>query len=423
MGWITVFATSLLFPVTLNGELTVIHERLQNGVQVIASVRPSAPYSVASLWLNCGSSADPEGREGTAHLVEHLLPLKQFNSATIQIAIERKGALLLPETGRDFMAFHIQSPDNVLPQVFPFLVEAVSDLRIDIDVLEREKQLIWLETLALYEDPFWLMKAALEAKLFEGTAHSHPPTGWLETVKQLNLSDVKEFHSKHFVAPKFSLVAIVQNEATLKVLKEAVSNLPLTPKVETFTASLSTRSPTPAFEVMLRDVLSHPKEAFWGIGWRVPISAEEKVAMDALVMHLRQIAIPILFGQIGVVQKWNMVVNPVKGSSVITVSTRLRPNSDLIERGLKQVLRELAQHGLTENELTRLKRFLLWEHFRTLNSPIRLNRKLGQWWVLYNEPIGAQQYGEVIAKLSSDQIRRIAAKLESVQPVKFVVTR
>lgn len=423
MGWITVFAMSLLFPVALDGELTIIHERLQNGVQVIASIRPNAPYSVASLWLNCGSSADPEGREGTAHLIEHLLPLKPFNGATVQIAIERKGALLLPETGRDFMAFHIQSPNNVISQVFPLLVEAVSDLKVDIGVLEREKRLIWLETLALYEDPFWLMKAALEAKLFEGTTYSHPPTGWLETVKQLNLSDVKEFHGKHFVAPKFSLVAVVQNEAILKVLKEAVSNLPLTPKVETFTASLPTRNPTPAFEVMLREALSHPREAFWGIGWRVPISAEEKVAMDALVMHLRQIAIPTIFGQIGVVQKWNMVVNPVKGSSVLTVSARLRPNSELVERGLKQVLREIAQHGLTENELVRLKRFLLWEHHRTLNSPIRLNRELGQWWVLYNEPRSAQQYGEAIAKLSSDQVRRIAAKLESVQPVRFVVTR
>lgn len=423
MSWFWMLLVGMFLPVQANGQPVRVYEQLPNGAQVIAFVCPDAPFSVASLWVNCGSSADPKGKEGTAHLLEHLLPLKPFNGTTIQIAMERQGALLLPETGRDFMAFHIQAPGNVIAQVFPLLVEAVKDLSFDPKVLEREKRLMWLETLALYEDPLWLMKAMLEAKLFEGTAYAHPPAGWLETIERLSFEDAFQFHRRHFLAHNFALVAVVQNEANLNALKATLAD-----SNQTFTASASLEllqgeSFAPNLEPRLKRALSRHNETFWGIGWRISLLAKEKVAMDALVSHLRRTALPLLFGQLGVVQEWNMVANPVRGEIALTINARLRPYTDLIEKWVRQVLWEISEKGLSDAELVHLKGSLAWEHYRNLSNPMRLARELGWAWAIHSDPRTVERYSEEIANLGSEQIRQIAKRLISTQPVISVVRK
>jgi len=423
MSWFGMLLVGMFLPIHAHGQTIRVYERLPNGAQVIAFVCPSAPYSVASLWVSCGSGADPKGKEGTAHLLEHLLPLKPFNGTTIQIEMERQGALLLPETGRDFMAFHLQAPDNVIAQVFPLLVGAVKDLSFDPKVLEREKRLMWLETLALYEDPLWLMKAMLEAKLFEGTTYAHPPTGWLETIERLSFEDAMQFHRKHFLAQNFALVAVVQNEATLNALKATLAD-----SNQTFTASaslelLQEESFAPNLEPKLKMALSRHNEVFWGIGWRIQLSAQEKVAMDALVSHLRRTVLPLLFGQLGVVQEWNMVANPVKGEMALTINARLRPYTDLIEKWVRQVLWEIGEKGLPDAELARLKKSLAWEHYRNLSNPMRLVRELGWAWAIYGDPKIVERCSEEIANLSSGKVQQIAKRLNSTQTVILVVRK
>jgi len=423
MSWFWMLLVGMFLPVQANGQPVRVYEQLPNGAQVIAFVCPDAPFSVASLWVNCGSSADPKGKEGTAHLLEHLLPLKPFNGTTIQIAMERQGALLLPETGRNFMAFHIQAPGNVIAQVFPLLVEAIRDLSFDPKVLEREKRLMWLEILALYEDSLWLMKAMLEARLFEGTTCAHPPSGWLETIERLGFEDAVQFHRKNFLAHNFALIAVVQNETTLNALKAILADSNLT-----FTTSASLEltqegSFAPNLEPELKKALSRHNEVFWGIGWRISLSAQEKVAMDALASHLRRTVLPFLFGQIGVVQEWNMVANPVRGEMALTINARLRPYTDLVEKWVRQVLWEISGKGVTDAELACLKRNLAWEHYRNLNNPMRLVRELGWAWAIYGDPKIVERYGEGIANLSSEQIRQIAKRLNSTQPVVSVVRK
>ena len=55
---------------------TVVDRQLDTGVRVITVLRADAPYAVAGVWLKGGSAADEAGREGTAHLLEHLLPFR-----------------------------------------------------------------------------------------------------------------------------------------------------------------------------------------------------------------------------------------------------------------------------------------------------------------------------------------------------------
>ncbi|MDW8026985.1 MAG: insulinase family protein [Armatimonadota bacterium] len=261
---------SWLLPVAILWQQSaLVYQRMSNGAEIVAYVCPQVPYSVASLFVKTGSAFDPPNREGTAHLLEHLLPIQPHDGTTLQIFIERQGALLVPETGRDFMAFHLKTLNQNFEQVLPFLSQLAGDLKVDLQVVEREKRLMWLETLALYENSLWLMKTILESKLFDGTSYAHPPTGWLETIESLSLDDAIQFHKKHFFAPNMAFIAVVCEEKALAALRQSAQRLPMVSKVSAESASLSARDVLSQLEELLRRRLIRFRDAFWGIGWRI----------------------------------------------------------------------------------------------------------------------------------------------------------
>lgn len=396
---------------------------MPNGAQIFAHVRPHVSYSVASLVIKVGSAFDPPSREGTAHLLEHLLPLQPKEGTTVQIALEHQGFLLSPETGRDFMAFHLQGLHENLDQVLPKVLILADELQVEPNVVEREKRLMWLETLALYEDPLWLMKTLVEAKLFEGTSYAHPPMGWLETIKNLSLDDALLFHRTHFCAPNMVLIAVVGDGRVLPTLKEIASQLPSPQSDLPKTKLSSTVDFSPQIENLLQRKLHQLRDSFWGIGWRIKLEAREKIAADATVAYLRQSVLPVLFGRLGVVREWNLVANPIKGELALTIVAYLRPYTELVEVRLSQTLEQMAQSGLTKNELAWLKRILSIEHFRTFVSPNRLAREMGLAWAIYDNPLIFEGYGETVEGLNAEDVRQIFVRLVSSRPVKIVVRK
>jgi len=55
------------------GGRTVRHYRLDNGLQLLLHVDPSAPILAYQTWFNVGSRHEREGITGIAHLFEHLM--------------------------------------------------------------------------------------------------------------------------------------------------------------------------------------------------------------------------------------------------------------------------------------------------------------------------------------------------------------
>jgi len=81
------------------------YERAPNGAQIVAHIRPSAPYCVASLFVKSGSAYDPINCEGTAHLLEHLLPIQPHGEVTLQIALDEKAFYFCQKLGATLWRF------------------------------------------------------------------------------------------------------------------------------------------------------------------------------------------------------------------------------------------------------------------------------------------------------------------------------
>lgn len=389
---------------------TFIDLTLNNGVRVVAVVRPNLPYAVAGLWLKVGSAADGIGKEGTAHLLEHLVPLRQWNDTTVQIAIERMGGLLVPETGRDFMAFQIAAPAEVLPKALPLLVNALCQPPMEAVIVEREKALMRLEALANHDDPLWAIKAMLEARLFEGTSHAHPPGGWLDTIPRLTAGDARHFHRQHFIAPNFALIAIVPDAAMLPALTNALPTLPQGQTSEQ--VNRDRHAPSPAPTMSLRS-----DEAIWGIGWRVKVKADDAVAWDALTLHLRTVVAPAVFKQVGATEEWSVIANPVRGELALSVVARLRPFTDAPERLLRRAMKQLAEQPLGDEEMVMLRSQLLLRYHQETATPLDLAYRIGWAWALHDDPSLTSRYEQSVEELTSKQLQTVTRHLVETPPI------
>jgi len=363
-------------------EGTLIDRRLNNGERLIAVVRPDVAYAVAGFWLKVGSAADEPGKEGTAHLWEHLAPLHPHGDATAQIAIEGMGGLLSPETGRDFMAFPIATADvAALPTMLSLLRDALLTPPDSAALLEREKALMRLEMRALWDDPLWVGKTLAEFRLFAGTPYAHPPSGWLHRLDDLTLEDVRHFHATHCVAENLALVAIVPDERLLSGLEPMLASVPRGQKAppQTSSASLATEAPK-----MTLPTQSHPDEGVLAIGWRLPLKAGERQWLETLTVYWRSVALPTM--AVSEVREWRLVINPTRLGCAISVALRCRPLREERVGWIVEAVRKAMEAPPSAEFATQLRERVKVQRVWFLSDPMELARQIAFAWALDDDP-------------------------------------
>ncbi|GBD00294.1 putative zinc protease [bacterium HR17] len=394
---------------------TVVDRQLDTGVRVITVLRADAPYAVAGVWLKGGSAADEAGREGTAHLLEHLLPLHPCGETTTQIAIERMGGLLTPETGRDYLAFPIAAAvADALPKMVAWLVAAMAAPPSDATVLEREKTLLRLEMMAQWDDPLWAVKTVVEARLFAGTPYAHPPSGWLESVAHLELDAVQRYHARQCIAPNAALIAVLPRLEHMAALEVAVAALPKvpTPLPSADTSQPFTSAPAPSTKGQRDGVI-------WGMGWRLTVAADEEAALRAWLHYWQSVLLPVALGS--GVQEWRLFVNPTRQGWAIVLAVRSRVAASEVQRRIAASLRQTAAVILPPERLSLLQQRLLLEHRCRIVDPLECARSVGQAWALYDNPTAPSGYAAAVAGLSADSVRTFAQRMAEAEPLTFEV--
>ena len=82
------------------GSHEILHETLDNGLEVLILADPASPVSALHHWFKVGSRNEREGKTGLAHLFEHLMfgeteNLRRFVEAEVR---ERLGLPPAPAT-------------------------------------------------------------------------------------------------------------------------------------------------------------------------------------------------------------------------------------------------------------------------------------------------------------------------------------
>ncbi len=203
--------------------------KLPNGLRIIVEEDHGSPLVGIFNVVGVGSTGDPKGKEGLAHLLEHLtFRAKHDGRITVWNRLDLSGAATNNAfTNFDTTVYYEVGPKEMLPNLL-----ALEGARIampvpgvDEAVLNVEREVVRNELrqrgeMAVGPEFAWLQSAVFPPE----HPYSRPTVGTHESLSAITLQDVKDFTQKHYRPENMTLLIIGDVDlATIdKVLDKAL---------------------------------------------------------------------------------------------------------------------------------------------------------------------------------------------------------
>lgn len=184
------------------------HEVLDNGLEVIAEINPDAFSQSLGYFVRTGSRDETPVIAGVSHFLEHMM-FKGTPSRT-SMDVNRE----LDDLGSQSNAYTSEEQTVYYISALPEHQSAALDLLTDMmrpsllkEDFDSEKQVI-LEEIAMYDDqpPYGAMERAME-EYFGDHPLAIRVLGTRETVQELTVETMREYHAARYAPNNLCLVA------------------------------------------------------------------------------------------------------------------------------------------------------------------------------------------------------------------------
>jgi zinc protease len=404
-------------------QITFEKYELDNGLEVILHRDTSLPLVALNLWYHVGPRNEPLGRSGFAHLFEHLMfEGSKYAGRQFDTLLESVGATNVNgTTSWDRTNYFETVPSNQLELVLwlesdrmGYMLDGLTQERLDVQrgVVKNERR-------QSYENqPYGPSSLALYDILYPaGHPYHGAVIGSMEDLDRASLDDVKQFF-KAYYSPSNATLTLAGDFEPAKV-KELVAKY-FGPLSSTPRPSLE-RKVTPPLSATTRLIVNEPVDlAKVTLAWLAPpaYSADE-MPLEIATTILASGKSSRLYQELIVKKKIASSVsayvdaNELCSEVTIEVVVASGKSPELVEKEVDTVLRDLAVHGPSPDELARAKRKLeldLRSSLQLLNGHggedgragilQRLNHYLG-------DPGKLPEYWASIDAVTIDDVKRV----------------
>lgn len=200
--------------------------RLPSGLRVIVEEDHRAPVVAVVSLVGVGSTSDPVGKEGLAHVVEHLaFRGKQGEAPTLWTRLEQSGAgYFNASTSLDYTEYQTLAPRESLGEVLKLegqrLAAPLAGLTAEAFAVEREVVRSELrqrnETGYVGQMLGWAQAAAFPAS----HPYARPVIGTHESLSALGLGDAHRFVKSHYRPENVTIV--ISGDVDLKTVDQVL---------------------------------------------------------------------------------------------------------------------------------------------------------------------------------------------------------
>jgi zinc protease len=183
---------------------------LAGTVRTITLPETGSPFIAFKIWIRAGSQDDPAGKEGLASLTAQLLA----ESGTTQDSYEQILAKLYPlaasydaSVDKEMTVFSGDVHKDNLEAFYALLRNALLSpgfREADFNRVKSER-LNFVRRTRRFSSDEELGKELLSWKIFQGTPYAHPEEGYVHSVENITLDDVKDFYKKHYASNRIVL--------------------------------------------------------------------------------------------------------------------------------------------------------------------------------------------------------------------------
>jgi zinc protease len=333
--------------------------RFKSGLRVIGEEDSNAPVVGVVNVVGSGANGDPPGKEGLAHLVEHLTYRSKRSERTMWSLFQQAGAgRSNASTHHDSTVYWEFGPRDTLLDLLILEASRMSDPLggVDEEIFKVEREVVRNELRqrgeTVIDGAVW--GALSKATYPENHPYSRPVVGTHQSLDRLTLADAREFVQKRYRPANMTMVVAgdFQLERLGKLLGEALpaSLVDAAPDANLATARLAVHDdeppePPPAKGIVTIEGMVTAPELY--LAWSLPPNYGP-------ASHFAQLAIGGLHGAIShaagtdndVIDGSAQLIPGVQASTVIAQVT-LREGSHP-ERSAEIVLNGLVENWLTD---------------------------------------------------------------------------
>lgn len=174
---------------------------LPNGARVYAILDTSSPTASINVWYNVGSRDDPGGRDGFAHLFEHLMFRTTRNLPQgVSPFITSIGGSTNASTHFDYTNYYITAPANQLEALIWLEGERLRNLVIDQEAFRAERDVVKEELRQrVFAQPYGrILYTLIPAFTFSTHPYARPIGGTIADLERASLADVRAFHETYY---------------------------------------------------------------------------------------------------------------------------------------------------------------------------------------------------------------------------------
>lgn len=396
---------------------------LDNGLKILVKEDHRAPVAVAMIWYNVGSADEPGGLTGISHALEHIMfkgtpkhPLGVFSKTIAGIGGQENAF-----TSNDYTAYFEKIATQHLPTSLALEADRMQHLLLDESEFQKEIKVIQEERRMRTDDnPQSLTFERYLAAAHLISPYHHPVIGWMDDIKHLKVSDLRQWYQR-FYAPNNATLVVVGDVEPAQVYTLAKQYFGAIPKSETLVPRKPQIEP-PELGKKAITVKAPAEIPLLMQGYIVPTvkSADKKHMHDPYILEV--IAALLDAGGSSRLSK-NMIRGSQRASSVgIDYNLYARYPSlftmygtpsatytlDDLSKGLNRELEDLKTNLVSDAELTRVKTQLVAQKTFERDSGFGQAMELG---LLETIGLGwkmAEQYEQRIRAVTAAEIQAAA---------------
>ena len=193
----------------------VVTRTLPNGLEVLVREDPAQSVVELQVWVGAGSRDEPEGKEGIAHLFEHMLfkGTKKRGVGEIAGEIESAGGDINAYTSMDHTVYHITVASNFFDVALDVMADAIQNSSFAKDELEREKLVVVEEIHRGRDNPGRVFSQEMFKTAFSKHPYGRTVIGTDESVTGVTRGDMLKFFSNWYVPQNMKVVVVGGIEA------------------------------------------------------------------------------------------------------------------------------------------------------------------------------------------------------------------
>ncbi|WP_313536223.1 pitrilysin family protein [Sphingomonas sp.] len=391
---------------------------LANGLRVIVHTDRKAPVVALSVWYDVGSTFEPAGKTGFAHLFEHLMfngsqnapgdffePLKQVGATDLNGTTSFDRTNYFETVPKPALARALFLESDRMGWLTPAITQAV---------LDEQRGVVQNEKRQGDNQPYGLMKYPMFAELFGGTPYGHLPIGSMADLDKASLADVKGWFHDHYGPNNAVLVLAGDIDAAeaRPLVEQYFGSIPRGPKSTPPSVTMPVR--TAPKTILLKDSVP---AALIVRSWAIPgLNDPDSVALEVFGQVLGGLASSRLDNAL--VRKEKLVVNVSAGAypnallGMFQIQAVLKPGVDpaLVNQRIDAILAELLAKGPTADEVQRVATSNVASTIAGLESARAQAATLAEGALYSNDPgFFRKRLGE-LAAMTPAKARAAAAK-------------